>query len=249
MKKMMKEQFLRFLQKTRRKFRKTNLQDWNRQNKKKDETKKEKKNWRGFTERDEKKKWKTIPKRNMKVLCLATKKKRVTMRRVDKERGNIREGTYKEGKHEKRVKKEKETRNISVRMRKINMEIRTGRFFVDKEYQKWDWISGEKGICFEKCWKTKRMRRNEIFCGKRSKQKEKWQKQNKHETYNFCFRKTEKWLQEGKKQGDAHKEKEKKKRIRKDRTEEIKDKWRKTVKKKKINGGEKQQNQGVSTWG
>ena len=36
--------------------------------KKKDETKKEKKNWRGFTERDEKRKWKRIPKRNMNVL-------------------------------------------------------------------------------------------------------------------------------------------------------------------------------------
>ena len=35
---------------------------------KKDETKKEKKNWRCFTERDEKKKWKRRLKRDMKVL-------------------------------------------------------------------------------------------------------------------------------------------------------------------------------------
>ena len=58
------------------------------------------------------------------------------MRRVDKERVNIRRVHTKEWKHEKGQRIEKETRNISVRMSTIKMEISTGSFFVSKEYQK-----------------------------------------------------------------------------------------------------------------
>ena len=61
--------------------------------------------------------------------CLATKKGRVTMRRVDKERGNIRRVHTKEWKHEKSQQIEKETTNIRIRMNTIKMEIWTGRFF------------------------------------------------------------------------------------------------------------------------
>ena len=45
------------------------------------------------------------------------------MRRVDKERGNIRREHTKEWKHEKSQQIEKEMRNISIRMRTIKMEI------------------------------------------------------------------------------------------------------------------------------
>ena len=45
------------------------------------------------------------------------------MRRVDKERGNIRRVHTKEWKHEKSQQIEKESRNIRKRMRTINMEI------------------------------------------------------------------------------------------------------------------------------
>ena len=55
--------------------------------------------------------------------CLATKKRRVTMRRVGKERGNIRRVHTKEWKHEKSQPIEKDTRNIRKRMRTIKMEI------------------------------------------------------------------------------------------------------------------------------
>ena len=51
------------------------------------------------------------------------KKWRVTMRSVDKERGNIRRVHTKEWKHEKSQQIEKETRNMSIRMRTIKMEI------------------------------------------------------------------------------------------------------------------------------
>ena len=51
------------------------------------------------------------------------KKRRVTMRRVDKERGNIRRVHTKEWKYEKSQQREKETRNISIRMGTIKMEI------------------------------------------------------------------------------------------------------------------------------
>ena len=45
------------------------------------------------------------------------------MRRVDKERGNIRRMHKKEWKHEQSQQMEKETRNISIRMSTIKMEI------------------------------------------------------------------------------------------------------------------------------
>ena len=51
------------------------------------------------------------------------KKRRVTMRRVDKERGNIWRVHTKEWKHEKSQQIEKDTRNISIRMKTIKMEI------------------------------------------------------------------------------------------------------------------------------
>ena len=50
-------------------------------------------------------------------------KRRATMRRVDKERANIRRVHTKEWKNEQSQQVEKETRNTSIRMRTIKMEI------------------------------------------------------------------------------------------------------------------------------
>ena len=122
--------------------------------KKKDETKKEKKNWRGFTERDAKREWWRRLKRDMKFLqrwkgekvffffekkCLATKKKE-----SDNEEGGPREREHQEGTY-KGVKTWKESTD---RKRNEKHKKKWGRskwkfeqggfFFVSKEYQKWD---------------------------------------------------------------------------------------------------------------
>ena len=73
------------------------------------------------------------------------------------------------------------------------------------------------------CAKKKKDKGNEIFCGKRSKQKENGKKQNKHETNRFCEEKRE-MITRREKQGDTQKGNRKKKRIIKDPTQEMKDK-------------------------
>ena len=160
------------------------------------------------------------------------------MRRVDKERGNIRRVHTKEWKHDKRVsfsrkRNEKQKyKNVDDQNAILNREI----FLLARNTRKRDNISREnKRVCFEQWLKTQRMRQKKRdICGKRSKQKEKWQNETSMKQTYFWEKKV-KWIHDKK----IHRRKERKRRIIKDATKEMKDKWRKTVKKKKINGGEK----------
>ena len=181
----------------------------------------------------------------MKVLCSATKKESDDEEDGQREREHP-EGTYKERKHEKSQHMEKNKRETYEKeWGRSKWKFEQGDFFVDKEYQNWD-RSRENGICFQKKLKNKvcsdfpifrpfgcakkKNKGNEIFCRKRSKQKENGKNKTSMKQTDFVRKKE--WLQEGKNK-EIHKGNKEKKRIIKDPAQEMKDKWRKTIKKRR----------------
>ena len=199
---------------------------------------KEKKNWRGFTEMKKRKRRLNETRRSCKkkeriFFKSAKQEKRVKMRRVDRE-SEHQEGTHKERKHEKCQHKEKKGEWGRLQNeRNLNREnfcwqgISKIRSIKNKE---------KKGICYQKkVEKTKRMRQAKRDTSWKEIETEgKWQKMKQTDFTG------KKGLQKGKTR--RYTKGKKRKKNEKER-KEVKEEWAK-MKKMKTNGGKKQKNKG-----